>query len=444
MDENQNNENLNSNESINEEQNSNYNGTSNQSQTFTTSTQTNYKSFQNSEKKPKKQKVGFTRTVLLPFLFGTLGAVIVIGTCISVPSIKNVVIKQLITTTQDEISSEKENTTEKDYNNQFISLQGYSDTAVGVAKKVQPSIVAITVEYSVSSIFNRGTSTATAKGSGIIISEDGYILTNNHVINSSSTSNNLFYEIGEANKVTVKLYNDDTEYEGKIVGTDTQTDLAVIKIEKNGLTAAELGDSDAVQVGEFAMAIGSPLGLDNSVTAGIVSAVNREVEDSDGNKYVAIQTDAAINSGNSGGALVNSKGQVIGVNTLKLSGTGVEGVGFAIPINSTKEIYEQLIEYNKVKRPYIGIGGRDLDKRIAEANDLVVGIYITTIEDFSAGEKAGLRIGDVIIEADGKKVTTMDELNEIKNKKSIGDTMSLKVYRDGKERELTVTLQEQP
>lgn len=246
------------------------------------------------------------------------------------------------------------------------------------------------------------------------------------------------------NKVTVKLYNDDTEYTGKIIGTDSQTDLAVIKIDKDGLTVAELGDSSSVQVGEFAMAIGSPLGLDNSVTAGIISAVNRDVTDSDGNKYTAIQTDAAINSGNSGGALVNSKGQVIGVNTLKLSGTGVEGVGFAIPINSTKSIYEQLIQYSKVKRPYIGIGGIDLDENTAKANNLVVGVYIKTIEDFSAGEKAGLKVGDVIIEADGTKITTMDELNDIKNKKQIGDTITLKIYRDGKEKSVTITLQERP
>ena len=309
---------------------------------------------------------------------------------------------------------------------------------------MQPSIVAISVEYSVSSIFNRTQRTSSAKGSGIIISEDGYILTNNHVINSASSSNNSFYEISKANKVTVKLYNDDTEYKGEIIGTDSQTDLAVIKIDKTDLTAAELGDSSSVQVGEFTMAIGSPLGLDNSVTAGIVSAVNREVSDEDGNKYVAIQTDAAINSGNSGGALVNSKGQVIGVNTLKLSGTGVEGVGFAIPINSTKNIYEQLIQYSKVKRPYIGITGYDLDEETAKQNNLVIGIYVKSVDDFSAAEKAGIKIGDVIIEAEGKKITKMDELNEIKTEKQIGDTIKLKVSRDGKEKSVTVTLQEQP
>lgn len=132
------------------------------------------------------------------------------------------------------------------------------------------------------------------------------------------------------------------------------------------------------------------------------------------------------------------------MNTLKLSGTGVEGVGFAIPINSTKSIYEQLIQYSKVKRPYIGIGGIDLDENTAKANNLVVGVYIKTIEDFSAGEKAGLKVGDVIIEAAGTKITTMDELNDIKNKKQIGDTITLKIYRDGKEKSVTITLQEHP
>ena len=192
------------------------------------------------------------------------------------------------------------------------------------------------------------------------------------------------------------------------------------------------------------MAVGNALGLGDSVTSGIISAVNREVTDSDKNKYLAIQTDAAINSGNSGGALVNSKGQVIGINTLKISGTGVEGVGFAIPINSTKSIYEQLIQYSKVKRPYIGITGINLTESLAKQNNLVVGIYVKSIEDFSSAEKAGIKVGDVITEADGTKITTVDELNEIKNKKNIGDTIKLKITRDGKEKEITLTLQEQP
>ena len=300
----------------------------------------------------------------------------------------------------------------------------------------------ISVSYSVNSLFYNSQSSAEAEGSGVIISADGYILTNNHVVNSTSSSS--FYELGKATKITVKLYNDDTEYEAKIVGTDEQTDLAVIKIEKDGLTAAELGDSDTVQVGEFCMAIGNPLGLGTTVTDGIVSAVNREVTDEDNNSYTAIQTNAAINSGNSGGALVNSKGQVIGINTLKVSGDGVEGVGFAIPINSTKDIYQQLIEYNKVKRPYLGIGGINVDEDLARVNNLTVGIYVKTLDTFSAAEKAGIKVGDVITKVDGKDVKTVDELNEIKNEKKIGDKITLTIWRDGKTQDIEVTLGEEP
>lgn len=206
----------------------------------------------------------------------------------------------------------------------------------------------------------------------------------------------------------------------------------------------EFADSDNIKVGEFAMAVGNPLGMQSSITCGVVSAVNREVTDSEGKQFTLIQTDAAINSGNSGGALVNSEGKVIGINTLKLSGTGIEGMGFAIPINSTTDITSQLIQYSKVKRPYIGISGMDLNEQTAKANNLVVGVYVKSIEDFSAGEKAGIKIGDVIIEADGQKITKMDELNKIKNSHKIGDEMKIKVNRNGQEKDLTITLGEQP
>ena len=398
---------------------------------------TTYSSFEDKkDKKPKGSNTGFAKTVILPFACGILGAGIVVGTCFGVPSIRN----ELLASSA--IASGENSSNTATLNTEQISLLDYSDTAVGVAQKVLPSIVGINVTYTVNSIFYSG-GTATAQGSGVIISQDGYILTNNHVVNSA-TSSSSFYELGEANKITVKLYNDDTEYEAKIIGTDEQTDLAVIKIDKDGLTAAELGDSDSVQVGEFCMAIGNPLGLGTTVTDGIVSAVNRTVTDEDGNSYEAIQTNAAINSGNSGGALVNSQGQVIGINTLKVSGEGVEGVGFAIPINSTKDISEQLMKYNKVKRPYLGIGGIDVDEATAKQNNLVVGIYVKTLENFAAAEKAGVRVGDVIIKADGQDVETMDELNEIKNKKQIGDKMTLTVWRDGKTTDIDVTLQEQP
>ena len=191
------------------------------------------------------------------------------------------------------------------------------------------------------------------------------------------------------------------------------------------------------------MAIGNPLGMESTVTAGIISAVNRTIT-SDGRNYTVIQTDAAINSGNSGGALVNSKGEVIGINTLKLSGTGIEGIGFSIPINSTKEIYEQLISNGKVKRPYIGISGRDIDEKTAKQYGLVEGVYVVSIEEFSAAEKAGIKPYDVITEVDGKKISNMDELNEIKNSHKIGDTVTLKVYRDKDYVDVELTLGEQP
>lgn len=395
----------------------------------------------------EKKHTGFGKSVLLPFFSGVVGCAVVIGTCFGVPSIRNQI-----------LGNHYSNTTTTNTNNQSsgyvsqASLSNYSDTAVYAANKILPSIVGIKIEYTVNNqmmaMFGKSsTSTATASGSGIIISEDGYILTNNHVVSSSTSdtsSSDSYYQISEATKLTVTLFNDSTEYTAKIVGKDEQTDLAVIKIEKTGLSKAEFADSDSIKVGDFAMAVGNPIGLQSSVTAGIVSAVNREVTDSDGKKFTLIQTDAAINAGNSGGALVNSEGKVIGINTLKMSGTGIEGMGFAIPINSTTDVTSQLIQYSKVKRPYIGISGIDLNDETAKTYNLVAGVYVKSVEDFSSAEKAGVKPGDVIIEADGTKITSMDDLNKIKNSHKIGDEMKVKVNREGQEKELTIKLGEQP
>ena len=392
-------------------------------------------------KNGNKSKLGFGKGVLIPFVSGVLGCSVVIGTCFGIPSIRDNLLGKII-----DSSSNSSNTVNSGYVTQ-TSLSNYSDTAVYAANKILPSIVGIKVEYNVNSMISMfgiqsQTSTATASGSGIIISEDGYILTNNHIVSTSSSES--YYEVSEATKVTVTLFNDKTEYEAKIVGMDDQTDLAVIKIDKTGLSKAEFADSDNIKVGEFAMAVGNPLGMQSSITCGVISAVNREVTDSDGKKFTLIQTDAAINSGNSGGALVNSEGKVIGINTLKLSGTGIEGMGFTIPINSTTDITSQLIQYSKVKRPYIGISGMDLDEQTAKKYNLVAGVYVKSVEDFSAAEKAGIKAGDVIIEAEGKKISKMDELNEIKNSHNIGDELKIKVNRNGQEKELTITLGEQP
>lgn len=397
----------------------------------------------NKNEKSQKNKTGFGKTVILPFVSGVVGCSVVLGTCFGVPSIRS----KLINNSSSNISTSNSSSTQSNGYVTQTSLSNYSDTAVYAANKILLSIVGIKIEYTVNtqSFFGRSSSsTATASGSGIIISEDGYILTNNHVVSSSSSESNSYYQITDAGKVTVTLFGDETEYEAKIVGQDEQTDLAVIKIEKTGLTKAEFADSDSVKVGEFAMAVGNPVNMNSTVTTGIVSAVNRKITDSDGKTYTCIQTDAAINSGNSGGALVNSEGKVIGINTLKLSGTGIEGIGFAIPINSTTDITSQLIQYSKVKRPFIGISGIDLNAETAKTYNLVEGVYVKSVEDFSAAEKAGLKAGDVIIEVEGKSIKTMNELNEVKNSHKIGDELKLKINRNGTEKEITLTLGEQP
>lgn len=247
--------------------------------------------------------------------------------------------------------------------------------------------------------------------------------------------------MSDAKSIKVTVYGDDTEYEAKIIGTDSQTDLAVLKIEKTGLVAAEFGDSDSILVGEFVLAVGDPYGLKNSVTAGIISALNREMT-VDNVTYHVIQADCAINSGNSGGALVNSKGQVIGITTLKLAGSGIEGVSFAIPINDTIDIYKGLIENGKISRPFVGIAGIEIDEITAIRNGLTKGIYVESVVSNSSADKAGIKAGDIIVKFDGKYVYTMDELNGIKNTKNVGDEVEVSFYRKNALKTVTLTLGE--
>ena len=318
-----------------------------------------------------------------------------------------------------------------------VSLTNYSDTAIYAAQKALPSMVSISVEYDVNYMGMK--KPVAGSGSGVILSEDGYILTNNHVISSADSSS--FYQVSDAKSIKVKIYGDDTEYSAEIIGTDSQTDLAVLKIDKTGPTPAELGDSSSVQIGEFVLAIGNPYNLDYSVTAGIISALNREMT-VENTTYNVIQADCAINSGNSGGALVNSKGEVIGITTLKLAGDGIEGVSFAIPVNETVPIYKELIEKGKISRPFVGISGIDLDEATAIRNGLTKGIYVDSVVSGSGAEDAGIMAGDVIVSFDGKDVSTMDELNAIKNTKNIGDKIEIKLYRKSELKTFTITLKE--
>lgn len=389
---------------------------------------------------PPKAKHGFLKTVGVPFVSGVIGASLVLGLGFYVPTLRD----------SDNESKEVEKIfTTQGATTKAVDITKYSNTAISVANKVLPSVVGIEVDFSVSDNFSRFSAatsarTSTATGSGVIISKEGYILTNNHVIDSSSSST-MQYTVSEANKVLVYLYGEDEPVEAKIIGSDSITDLAVLKIEKDGLTPIEFGDSDAVQVGEFAMAVGSPLDMRDTVTAGIISGTDREIEDeSSGTIYTLLQTDAAINSGNSGGALVNAEGKLIGINTLKLYGTGIEGMGFAIPVNSTFDISEQLIKTGKVKRPYIGISGEDITEIYSAYYRLPVGVYVRKIQSDGPAKDSDLKVGDIIVEFNGEKIESMSQLNNLKNKCAIGDTVTLTVSRSGEEVEIDVTLTETP
>jgi Do/DeqQ family serine protease len=269
-----------------------------------------------------------------------------------------------------------------------------------------------------------------AIGSGVIVdAAKGYILTNNHVV-------------AQADKVVVRL-NDDRSFDAKVVGTDPQTDLAVLQIKADQLTALPLGDSDKLQVGDFVVAIGSPFNLRQTVTSGIVSGLGRTTDMDDGSYQDFIQTDASINPGNSGGALVNLRGELVGINSQILSSSGGSiGIGFAIPINLAKSVMSQLIAYGKVERGRIGIVGQDLTPELAKALGLKIerGALVSRVLPGSPAARAGLKAEDVIVEANGKPIKDMLELRNLVGLLRVGDKVDLKVLRNGATREVTVTV----
>jgi len=334
----------------------------------------------------------------------------------------------LIDATKDETAPNNTGTANSSVTS--YNFETVENPVVAISKQVGPSVVGVRVSYKAQTFF--GTTEAEGEGSGIVYSKDGYIITNYHVVEQAINDKTA--------KVQVILSTGDA-LDATIVGGDSITDIAVIKVENAGLTAAEFGDSDAIEVGELAVAIGNPLGQEfaGSVTVGYVSAVNRSMT-SGGTTYNLIQTDAAINSGNSGGPLVSSSGKVIGINTAKISATGVEGMGFSIPINEVLPIVEELITNKKISRPYIGITGVSIDETDAKRFALVEGVYVQSVEIKSPAELGGLRQGDVIVEVNDKKVLSVPEINVIKNKLKVGDKIKIKVYRDKEYKELTITL----
>lgn len=317
----------------------------------------------------------------------------------------------------------------------------FSKAFIEVAEKVTPTIVQITVvsERSGSGsdfffpFFRDIPKEQRGSGSGIIISDDGYIVTNNHVVEN-------------ATKVTVGL-SDKRNFDAKVIGTDPLTDLAVIKIEAKELPTAYLGNSDDLKVGQWVMAIGNPLSLASTVTAGIVSAIGRGnlglIRDSYGVENF-IQTDAAINPGNSGGALVDLSGAVIGVNSAIAAGnTGTYiGYGFAIPINLVKSVAKDLIAHGKISRGYIGINIGEVDDAIAKSLglDKPKGIIIQGIIEGGAASKADIKEGDIILKVDGREVNKPNQLQGYIASKTAGTKVKLTIYRDGKEIEREVTL----
>ena len=310
-----------------------------------------------------------------------------------------------------------------------------------IAKKAGPSIVGIRMTVSSTRQSYWGMSNAqSGEGSGIIISKDGYIMTNYHVVSSADPKS------GVNNRTVLEVFlPDGREARATFKGGDSKTDLAVIKIDLDNLPVAELGDSSELEAGELAVAIGNPLGMEfaGSVTVGVISALNRVVEMQDKTMNL-IQTDAAINNGNSGGALLNSQGQVIGINSVKISASGVEGLGFAIPINDAKPIVDQLKLYGYVKgRPLIGISGTEITDTLASYYNLPKGIYISEVTSGSGAYNAGIKAGDVLVSLDGMKVETMQDLDEVKEKHKAGDTVTVKVNRDGVEKNLKLTFDEE-
>ena len=289
-----------------------------------------------------------------------------------------------------------------------------------IAKMVSPAVVGVVAD----------SGTAVYYGSGIILSENGYLVTNAHVI-----------EDGTGLSIITK---DGQEFEASVVGSDRQTDLAVLKVDASGLPSAVFGDSGELEVGELAVAIGNPMSMElfGSVTAGVISALDRQIVMED-RTMVLLQTDAAINPGNSGGALVNGYGQVIGINSVKVTASSYEGIGFAIPSASAKPVIDALIAYGYVPgRPAVGIVGEDVSAYYAAYGNVPRGVYIHGVTEGTDAQGKGLKVGDIMVAIDGVTITSMAELNRIKETHEAGESVTLTVWRDGQEFDVTIRLTE--
>lgn len=303
---------------------------------------------------------------------------------------------------------------------------------VQVAREVGPAIVGITNKAVAQDFFtNRQVEVERGFGSGVIFRQDGYIVTNNHVI-------------AGANELIVSL-EDGSTYSGTLVGTDELTDIAVVKVDAKNLPAARFGNSDDIMVGEPVVAIGNPMGLalHGSVTVGVISAIDRSISLND---VSLLQTDAAISPGNSGGALVNYEGEVIGINNAKVAREGVEGIAFSIPINTVKDVVNELMEKGYVARPYLGVTIFDPPTAARYGYQLNIkrGVYVFQVAINSPADRAGFQRGDIILSVDGKEVNTVAEVRSNIVAHKVGSTVKVTFDRNGTEHTVDVILQEMP
>ncbi len=357
--------------------------------------------------------------ILIAIVFFVVGGISMLGILVAVNKVSIADLFKERVESQQQVTSEE--TAEAAVSTGGELLLNEFDSAISkVVEEITPSVVNIKVTIPVQDIFGQ-TQEQEGIGSGVIYTTDGYIITNYHVA-------------ADAEKIVVTL-SDGSEYPAKLVEANRITDVAVIKIEANGLKAANFTTVDNVKVGDVVIAVGSPFGLQQTVTLGIISAKERNITI----PVNLIQTDAAINEGNSGGPLVDSNGQVIGINTLILSPSGASaGIGFAITSNTVTDIASQIIEYGKAKIPYIGITW--------DPNNTtdVIGAYISGIAPGSPAESAGIKAGDVITELDGVKVNNPYELISQILKHNIGDEATIKLYRNGEYLTVTLKLAEAP
>ena len=295
-----------------------------------------------------------------------------------------------------------------------------------IADKISPAVVRIVSTTEVISPFFLQVIPQQGLGSGIIIRDDGLILTNNHVIE-------------DATKIEVTLSNGKT-YKGKVLGSDPNSDIALVKIDATGLPTATLGDSSTLKVGEFVVAIGNPYGLDHTVTFGVISALERNIDTGNGTMYGVIQTDTAINPGNSGGPLVDLEGNVIGINTMIYE--GAEGLGFAVSSNTAKKVADSILATGSMKWAYLGVSVTTMTEEIANSNgvEYTEGAYVAQVATGSPAYRAGIRKNDIITAIDGTKITTADQLISIIRNHSPGDKITITISRNGKISDISVTL----